>query len=504
MNQFEETLLESEYNLQRTENGALGYMCTGKALLDLNFAISSLRNKPESATRNMFADAYAENPNYALAYLMFARDIRGGMGERRFFRIAYRYVIEKDQAMAVKLMPLVAEYGRWDDLIMTAMNTRVESDMVKLVAKTLAEDLTRSKKNQPVTLLAKWMPSYKASDPNKRIAAARIARAMDITPDAYMKMLKHLRNYLKIVEGYMSRGEWDKINYEAVPSKANLIYNSAFLRHDETRRRAFLGKLEKGEAKINAGAVFPHDVAQKYMTNSRCTYHTDPAIEAMWKSLPDFVKDEGGGTMVVADGSGSMFCSVANTRVSALTVANSLAIYFAERMKGAFRNTYITFSNRPQLVRFNEDDSLRNKLATALRHNEVASTNIEGTFNLILNTAIRNHMTQDEMPRNVLILSDMEFNTATSCRTDVPLFKALAEKFEAHGYKLPRLVFWNLCSRTMTIPVRSNDAGVALVSGFSPAIADMVLSGKTDPYEILIDKLVSARYKPVWDIIREA
>ena len=178
-------------------------------------------------------------------------------------------------------------------------------------------------------------------------------------------------------------------------------------------------------------------------------------------------------------------------------VANALAIYFAERSSGEFKDKYITFSNRPQLVDFSNAKNLREKIEIALRHNEVASTNIEAVFDLILRTAISNNMSQEDVPKNILILSDMEFNNAVSGRPNQTLFDTIANKFAEHGYKMPRLVFWNILSRTGTIPVKENDLGVALVSGFSVNVAKMVMSGKTDPFECLLETLNSERYYPV-------
>jgi hypothetical protein len=305
----------------------------------------------------------------------------------------------------------------------------------------------------------------------------------------------------------MSAKNWSEIKYEAVPSRANLIYNSAFLRNDEERRRDYLSKLEKGETKINASVLYPHDIVHKYNEGrygwSISLKKKDAAIEALWKALPDTVNGCGN-TIVVADGSGSMCSCVGGTNVTALEVANALAIYFAEHSSGEFKDKYITFSHNPQLVDFSKANSLRDKLQIALAHNEVADTNIEKVFDLILNTAVKNKMHQEDIPANILIISDMEFNSCARCGNgrygDFPnkrLFEVIAQKYAAHGYKLPRLVFWNVNSRTGTIPVKENDMGVALVSGFSVNIVKMVMSGQTDPYECLLETLNSERYTPI-------
>jgi hypothetical protein len=233
----------------------------------------------------------------------------------------------------------------------------------------------------------------------------------------------------------------------------------------------------------------------------------DETIEQLWKNLPDMVKEESN-TLVVADGSGSMTVTVGESGVTALEVANALAIYFAEHNHGAFANKYITFSSRPQLVDFSNATTLRDKLKIALNHREVTNTNIEATFDLILQTAIKNNYEQSDMPENIVIISDMEFDVATYDfgyyeKKDSTLFDTIAEKYERAGYKMPRLVFWNVNSRTNTIPVKQNDLGVALISGFSVNLCNMVLSGETDPYIALVKEIIKERYYPVIEVAKK-
>ena len=259
-----------------------------------------------------------------------------------------------------------------------------------------------------ISLISKWLPSENSSSAKTRQMAMKIIHALNVRPPQYRKMLSALRKYIDVTERKMSANRWEEIKYEAVPSRANLNYNSAFLRHDEQRRREYLGKLEKGETKINASVLFPHDIVHKYKKGDyglNFASRSDPALEAMWKALPNTVKD-GEGTIVVADGSGSMSAHVGNTQVSAWEVAHALAIYFSERLTGPYKDQYITFSENPQLVRLGGCGTLVSKISTALRHCEVANTNIEAVFDLILSTAVRNHLTQNELPKNILIISD--------------------------------------------------------------------------------------------------
>ena len=516
MNDLKETLNE-EFNNSTTENGAAGYRTTGKELLDINFSVSSMRNMNEKQIVEKFVKAFYEDKMLAMKWLFYVRDVRGGAGERRLFRVCLKYLAEQHKEVAKAVIPLVAEYGRYDDLIIL-LDTDLKTDVILLFKKTLSKDLEDMKSNKGISLLAKWMPSCNTSSKETKRYAHIIISELGISEKQYRKMLSKLRKYIDVVERKMSAKQWNEIDYKSVPSRANVVYNEAFLRNDETRRREYLDKLQKGETKINSSTLFPHDIVHKY-----CEGHDywsrglkkqdDVALEEMWKALPDYVKGQGN-TICVADGSGSMTLQVGGTKVTALEVANALAIYFSERSSGQFKDNYITFSSDPQLVDFSNAKSLREKIEIAYRYDEVANTNIEAVFDLILETAINKNMKQEDLPQNILILSDMEFDGCVYCenysdnklynycKPSKKLFEVFSEKYEEHGYKLPRLVFWNICSRTGTIPVKENDLGVALVSGFSPAIVNMVLSNKTDPFECLLEQLNSDRYNQVEEAIK--
>lgn len=501
--------LNNECNVSVTENGAVGFRTTGKALLDLNFAVASLRSASEHDISQRFTKAFFEDKLMAMKWLFYARDVRGGLGERRLFRACMVPLAKEFPEYVAPVVSLVPEYGRWDDL-WCLLDTPVRDTVTELVKKQIFDDVYNCSANKPISILAKWMPRCKTSSQQTRRYARILRQALNMTERDYQHMLANLSRYLVVVELQMSDQKWAEIDYQRVPSRANLRYNSAFLRHDEDRRRAFLGAVERGEAKINASVLFPHDIVHQYGRASS----TDTNLEALWKNLPDTVQGCGN-TIVVADGSGSMRVTVGNTGVSALEVANSLAIYFAERSSGQFKNQYITFSERPQLVDLSRGKNLREKLRIAASHNEVANTNIEAVFDLILTTAINQHMEQSDLPANILIISDMEFDgcavTNTGCndrwgyrRASAPtprLFEVIAQRYADAGYQIPRLVFWNVNSRSGTIPVKENDLGVALVSGFSPNIAKMVMSGKTDPYDCLLEAINTERYQPVEDAL---
>ncbi len=498
---------------QKTENGATGYMTSKSALVDLNFAAGSMRNMSEDEIVDRFNSAWNENDVLAMRWLFFARDIRnGGMGERRAFRAILGDLMYHNAFALDKygyLYNYIEKYGRLDDfvnLIDIASPSQAEA-IISVISAHLAADSLRMMQKKPISLLAKWMPSINTSSKATKARAAKYAKAFGISHREYRGLLAQLRRYIDVTEVKTSANNWSQIDYEKVSSNANLKYANAFLKHDNERRTKYLASLSKSKAKINAATLFPYDLVHKYDCYGwRCNQQVDATVEALWKNLPDY---ELSNTLVVADGSGSMCARIGNSNVTALDIANSLAIYASEHNEGEFADKYITFSGRPQFVEFNHNDSLLKKIQKARDYNECANTNIEAVFKLILNTAVKNHVPQSEMSKRILIISDMEFDDAThgggwydvgSWETpDKALFEEIARLYANRGYKLPRLIFWNVNSRTHTVPVQENELGVALVSGFSPAIFDMVMSEKMDPYEILVEKLEN--YKEVDELL---
>ena len=501
--------LENEKSL--TENGAVGYATTGKKLLDANFNVASMRIYSDKEIEDVFSDVFYENMLLALKWLFFVRDVRGGLGERRLFRVCMKYLAENHTDIAKAVLNLLPEYGRWDDLI-CLVKSPLEDDVINIIAKQVSCDIDNMKEKKDISLLAKWLPSINTSSKESRKLAKFIAGKLMLTDKQYRKMLSEMREYINVVERIISDGEWGDVDYSAVPSKANLLYKNAFLKHDNERRLSYLESLSRGETKINSSVLFPHDIVHKYFDGRLWSMNmrlkeNDVALEEMWKALPDYVNGAGN-TICVADGSGSMTISIGGSSIQALEVANALAIYFSERCSGEFKDKYITFSDKPKFVDLSNGRSLREKLEISRRHNECSNTNIEAVFTLILNAALHNNIEQKDMPKNILILSDMEFDScAYGCnykKADETLFDKIRNEYEEHGYELPRLVFWNLNSRTGTIPVKENKLGVALVSGFSPVITKMVLSNELDPFKCLLEQINSTRYDAVEAALKDA
>ena len=525
MNVFENSLKKTMSQEEvLTENGAVGFKSSGHALVDINFATSSLRNKTEGEIQKMFSDAFYENPLLAVKWLFMLRDIRGGMQERRSFRICFKWLSTIRPELVKKLIPLCAEYGRFDDLfclITFKEDDQVQAEVIKYIDEQWANDVKNMKEGKPISLLAKWMKSCNTSSPESVKIGKFLAKKLQLSEKMYRKTLASMRKYLNVIEQKMSAKEWKTIDYETVPSKANLKYNAAFLRNDEARRREFLGKLEKGEAKINSSANFPCDIVHAYTGKVGYSYYSrssqcvvDPALEAMWKALPNIAVN--GNVLAIADGSGSMTCRASNgSNMTALEVANALAIYCAEHCTGPFNNKYITFSSRPQYVDMSKAKSLAEKIYIALQHDECANTNLEATFDLVLQTAVNHNLKQEDIP-TLVILSDMEIDSGADfgysysrynnnySASKNALMEKIKQKYAAHNFTLPRTIWWNINSRTGTIPLTQNpETGIILCSGYSQSQFKMIASNKTDPYEVLVEALSVERYAPIEAAIKD-
>lgn len=511
-----DALTNSKGNISITENGAIGYSTTGKKILDLNFQIPSLRTLSDNEVADKFVEAYLEQPVVATLWLFYVRDVREGLGERRLFKVCLPYLAKKVDIKG--LIELIPQYGRYDDTFVL-MECGYKKEVISFIKEQIVKDIKNREENKPISLLAKWLKSENTSSKESRDLAHEIRKGLGLDSKHYRQLLSNLRKYIDVTEVKMSAKEFDQIDYSKVPSKASLNYREAFKRNDGERYQEFIDSVNKGEAKINAATLYPHEIVHKYTEGYRRLKSLDPSLEALWKNLPDLVGNDET-TLVVADGSGSMTSVVGkDSSVTALDVANGLALYFAQRAKGPFKNTYITFSETPQLVRVGSG-SLYQDLRIAHKHDEVANTNIEATFDLILNTAVQNKMKQEDLPKTILIISDMEFDSCSTCGSSYrnygysyygyrrnpvnqSLFDELKQRFESYGYKMPRLVFWNVNSRTNTIPVKENDLGVALVSGYSINIIKMVLNGELDPYKNLLKTLFTERYAPVLNLLNK-
>ena len=477
--------LKKEADKTLTENGAVTYRSTQSHCLDLFATVGALRRESDGEITDRFLRAYAENPDLAMKTLFYARDVRGGIGERGVFRTILKWLADCEPRSVEKNIPYIAEYGRYDDLL-SLMGTPCESAAMDCIRKQMAADRAALEAGQPVSLLAKWLPSVNASNRETVRQAKHIARALGLNDAQYRKTLSALRAKLHIIENNLREVDYT-FDYSKQPAKAMFKYRKAFARHDGERYAAFMDRVAEGAERLHTGTLAPYEIIKPLVGGAAVDQEERRAIDATWRAQGDFTGGEN--ALVVIDGSGSMY---GGGDPLPAEVALSLGIYYAQRNTGRFRNHFITFSEHPRLVEIKGRD-ICEQVRYCRQFNEVANTNIQRVFELILNTAVKNHVPQKDMPAKLYIISDMEFDW---CVADGSLtnFEYAQRLFVRHGYRLPEVVFWNVASRNQQQPVRMNDAGVALVSGCSPRVFSMLKAGTLSPYAFMLEVLGSERY----------
>jgi hypothetical protein len=462
------SLFDAMNNGTRTTNGMPAFKSTNSALLDFFSKVGDARGVDITP---YFNKAFVENQEIAVRTLLWARDVRGGAGERKTFRDLLgklaRTTDFKNMQGVIKLTP---EVGRWDDLFVL-LGTSYDSQVKALIKSAL---------DAGNGLCAKWMP-------RQGTIAADLRTALGMTPKQWRKTLVNLT---KVVETQMCAKDWTAVEYSKVPSKAIGKYAKAFGRNDGARFTEFKQKVEKGEAKINAGAVYPYDVVNLLRRDTSLA-------EIQWKALPDYVQGSTERAICVVDVSGSMDSSVGGVSMrgvgtTCMDVAISLGIYTAERLEGVFKNTFITFTDNPKIVKFKEGMTLRDRVAECKR--DVGySTNLEGVFDAVLNAAVANKVPQEQMPTKIIMISDMQFNQQV--RGDLAVVPMIQEKYKQAGYEMPSLVFWNVgAAKFGNSPFTIAQEKVCMVSGFSPSILTSILSGKDGAMEVMLDAVGKARY----------
>jgi hypothetical protein len=449
-----------------TANGAVTHTDSGSDLVNFYAQAGSMRGKPQEAL-SLFKKAFAEDELSAVKILFYLRDVRGGQGERDLFRNCLQWLGEDKQGIFENIIKYVPEYGRFDDLLFD------NDKCFDFINNQLKED----KDSERPSLLAKWLPTINASSGNTRAKARFIASKLGLTDILYRKSLRDLRKKIEVVEQKMSSNDWKDINYSSVPSQASRIYKDAFKKHDEARYNEFVEKATKGEVKINASTLYPYQIYKSVQNDYSAT------LEALWNQLPDYT--QGKNALVVADVSGSM-------NGDPMSVSVSLALYFAERNKGQFKDHFITFSSVPKLQKI-KGETLKERMNNLESADWSQSTNLQAVFDLILNSATENKVSTDEMPETIYIISDMEFDRCCGKCTN---YEVLSRKYESHGYKIPNIVFWNVNASGNNLPVREDQKGVSLVSGFSPVVFKLAVENKT-PYQTMMDTINSERYSKI-------
>ena len=507
MNTFLNGLADAT-NFGYTENGAITHKTTKSDLFDMFAMGAAMRTRSDEDVILMFQKAYKENPVYALKCLFYIRDVRGGQGERRFFRTVMRNLARVDADAVIRNMKHIPEFGRWDDLYVFE-GTKVEKEAFEIIKNQLALDV----QCKTPSLLAKWLKSENTSSAESRRLATKTRHYLNMSSRQYRKTLSILRERINVLERLMSAGKWDEIEFDKIPSRAGMIYKNAFARHDLERTQAGAQTYEqfaKDETtKVNAKALYPYECVHSamdimgfgsYRPKSVSMDDTQRLmVNKYWDNLADYFKGQAFNGMAIVDTSGSMYGTP-------MEVAISLGMYCAEKAQGPFAEHFITFSNNPTFVKV-EGVDFCDKVCRMANADWGGSTNVEAAFDLMLKTAIKNNCSQDEIPQNLIIISDMEFN---SCVTSGPvsasrwgmsgrlvtnpetLFESMAKKWESYGYTMPHLIFWNVNARQSNIPMKDNGR-VSYVSGFSPSIFETILSGKTG-YDLMMEKLDSDRY----------
>ena len=492
--------MEKQSNFKETENGATALESTTSKVLDLFALGGAMRGRSESDIIDLFSKAYAENKLQALKVAFHLRDIIEGQGERRFGRIVLEYLAKTDPTTLRKNMELIPEYGRWDDLY-SLVGTSLEEDMFNFVRKQLNIDL----RTEHPSLLAKWLKSENASSFETKKLAKRTRLALDMTPKRYRTTLSKLRKKIGIVETLITEGNFDVIDYATVPGGAGLKYRPTFYRNDEERYSAFVNKiveapkeeLVKSVKTFKAKTLYPYQIVSKAR---RCHLNQNEVneLEAYWRSLPDYLAGKEVNALVIVDTSGSM--TGYGDEVAPIDVAISLGMYFAERNTGQFKDYFMTFSERPtlqKLVGNNIVEKARNLNQAKWQMN----TNLESALETVLDTAVKNNLTQSELPAKLIIVSDMEFDSCVRGNEygrKLTFLQKMRVKYSQYGYVMPSIVFWNVNARNNTIHAAKDDRDVQLISGMSAnTFVNLIKSVATTPYDLMLEVVNSPRYEAI-------
>lgn len=517
--------MNMNYNMSYTENGARAMRSTGNACLDAFSSLGAMKNSSEDEIIRVFIEAFNENRNDAMRILFYMRDIRGGQGARRVFRVIFKWLAYTYPEYVRNNLDNILYYGRGDDLLCLLDVSQMYSDVIKYIKKVLKEDYEHFKRNEPCSLLAKWLPSENASSIETRRLANKIIDGLGWTPRNYRRFLSTMRSYLKVVEQKMSAGEWKNIDYNLTPGKAAINYRNAFMAHDPDGYTNYLKEVAIGKAKVNANALYPYDVVHQ-------CFGCNPSIadrlmfDAMWENLPDYFENKTETGICVVDTSGSMYGQP-------IEVAISLGMYCADKCKGPYAGKFITFSDTPALQSISGGDIVE-KVKNLNNADWDGTTNIEKVFMLILQTAIKNYCDPSEMPDKVYIISDMQFNSAISKYShsfyryygvreepkNETLMTDLKKRFAAAGYEIPALVYWNVRESNCAMYQEScMGENCCMVSGYSPSLFKAVINGTTyeeeevitddgkvintvhaviDPMTVMYKAISDPRYDRVW------
>lgn len=473
-----------------TANGARTLASTGQALLDFFSVSGAMRSRNEADIIKLFSNAFNEDRELAVRALFYCRDARGGQGERRTFSVCLKWLHDYHHDVFLKVFSLIPDYGYWRDLI----NYVNVSEVVSLVRETLASDIANLNANKPVSLLGKWLPSENASSKQTRNLARRWMSELHMTPKQYRKTLSRLRESSNVVERPMSANCWDQIVYENVASKATIKYRKAFRRHDEVGYNTYLQQVASGEKTIKTSVTYPYEVVGKILEYGS-SFQDDQTLQLVWDNLPDYFNGKQENSIVVVDTSGSMYSGQGCSRP--INISVSLGIYAAQRNTGAFHNKFITFSDRPTLETL-QGNNITEIIRNMSQANWGYNTNVEAVFRLLLDTAVNFNISQEEMIKKIYIISDMQFDQATTGNKTTH-FRSMKKMYKEAGYELPQIVYWNVNSgKDGNYQVAHNEQGVQLVSGASPTLfEDLLKESFRTPVDFMMEVLNKPRYASI-------
>lgn len=499
-------------NLTETENGAIAVKSTLDSVVDLFGTIGSMRennyHEPASVNKEllpMFAKAMQENKELAMKTLFYVRDCRGGMGEKEVFKTIMLALLELETEESYLLfknnIANIVEFGSWKDLLdifNRTNNSQAKLDIVDYIYDTIHTDIRLMNECKTPSLLAKWLPTINSKSKHTKLKAKNLLTLMPKLDFDYRNYCTQARKMLKIVERNIAQKTFNEINYSAVPSRCMLFNRNLFIEKDNKHFNEYLDSLQKGETKINSSVLFPSDITDAYLSKGfdwkGFSYEVDTVLEEQWKALPNYM-DKPLNAICVVDTSASMFGVPMN-------VATALGIYIAERNPSeTYRNKCLEFSHIVKFIDFSKAKTLNEKMCCYTY--QCADTNIEKVFNCILELAIANNLKQEDIPTHLIILSDMQFNSATgnytnSDRKFKTLMEKIRDKYNQQGYKIPQIIYWNLNVRRLNFPEIAKD-GVCYVSGYSPAIMKAVLNTEMlTPLQVVKNAVLVDRYKNVY------
>lgn len=470
-------------NIKSTENGGRAYKSTGGGeLLDLFSSIGGLRDNPKKAIE-MWKIAREEDKELADNLILYTRNIRdGGLGERELGRQLILELSKIDPTKVVRNLSTIVENGRWDD-ILVLLDTPIFDEVIVFIQECWQKDIKDMLDNKPISLLAKWLPSPNTHSKKTRAAARKIYHALHLNEKVYRKALSKMRGYIDVVEKKMSLNKWNEIDFEKVPSNALHIYQNAYLIHSPENFTKYVEKVKTGETKINSSTLYPYDICRKWFVSNNFS----DVDELQWKALPDYIGEEYN-ILIMADVSGSMTCL--DYRPIATSIG--LATYFAQRNKGAYHNTYLTFSSEPRLIKIEDGYSLDSIFRKVSETDIGYGTDFDKAMEAIYVAAAQSN----EVPDALVVISDEEIDYYTN-QTNYDIFDKWDLKFKEAGFKgCPKIVFWNVESSRNITHLATANQNVSYVSGYGIGPFKQLNSLITkSAYEAMVEILSKFQWK---------